>query len=40
MPQLEEMVKLLRELNEDNQLIDMGGLMALKAQQDAADDAA
>ena len=40
MPQIEEMVKLLRELTEDNQLIAMGGLMVLKAQQDAADDAA
>ena len=40
MPQLEKMVELLRELNEDNQLIAMGGLMALKAQQDAADEAA
>ena len=40
MPQIEEMVKLLRELNADNQLIALGGLMALKAQQDAADDAA
>ncbi len=40
MPQIEEMVKLLRELNDENQLIAMGGLMALKAQQDAADEAA
>ena len=40
MPQIEEMVKLLRELTEDNQLIALGGLMALKAQQDAADEAA
>lgn len=40
MPQLEKMVEILRELNEDNQLIAMGGLMALKAQQDAADEAA
>lgn len=39
MPQIEEMVKLLRELNADNQLIALGGLMALKAQQDAADEA-
>ena len=40
MPQIEEMVKLLRELNADNQLIALGGLMARKAQQDAADEAA
>lgn len=40
MPQIEEMVKILRDLTEENQLIAMGGLMALKAQQDAADEAA
>lgn len=40
MPQIEKMVELLKELDEDNQLIAMGGLMALKAQQDAAGDAA
>lgn len=39
MPEMEAMVKLLRELNADNQLIALGGLMALKAQQDAADEA-
>ena len=38
MPEMEAMVKLLRELNADNQLIALGGLMALKAQQDAADE--
>lgn len=40
MSQIEKMVELLKALDEDNQLIAMGGLMALKAQQDAADDAA
>lgn len=36
MPDLDMMVKLLRELNRENQLIAQGGLMALKAQQDLA----
>ena len=40
MPQMEEMVKLLRELTEEDRLIVMGGMMALKAKQDAADEAA
>ena len=40
MPQLEEMVKLPRELNEENQLIVTGGMRALKAKHDAADEAA
>ena len=41
MPEIEKkMVALLRELSEDRQLIALGGLMALKAQQDAADEAA
>ena len=40
MPQIEEMVKLLRELTEEDRLIVMGGMMALKAKHDAADEAA
>ena len=40
MPQIEEMVKLLRELTEEDRLIVMGGMMALKAKKDAADEAA
>ena len=40
MPEMEAMVKLLRELNADNQLIALGGLMARKAPQEAADEAA
>ena len=40
MPQIEEMVQLLRELDEDDRLIVMGGMMALKAKKDAADEAA
>ena len=40
MTQNEEMVKLLRELTEEDRLIVMGGMMALKAKHDAADEAA
>lgn len=41
MPDIEKMVKLLRELNEEDRLIVMGGLMTLKAKHDlsANDDA-
>ena len=31
MPQIEEMVKILRELTEEDRLIVMGGMMALRA---------
>lgn len=36
MPDIDEMVRLLKELNPDNQLIALGGLMALTAQQSAS----
>lgn len=40
MPKIEEMVALLRELTNEERLIVMGGMMALKAKRDAADEAA
>lgn len=40
MPDIEKMVKLLRELNEEDRLIVLGGMMALKAKHESADDAA
>lgn len=40
MPQIEDMVKILRELTEEERLIVMGGMMALKARREAAGDAA
>lgn len=34
MPEIEKMVRLLKELTPENQLIAMGGILALKAKQD------
>lgn len=36
MPDIENMVKLLRELDEDDRLIVLGGMMALKAKHESA----
>lgn len=40
MPQYEKIVELLKSLSEDKQQAALGGLMVLKALQDAADEAA